>query len=186
MARFELIKMEDKKLIHDTRQKLVFYPTSFISSWEQANKLAHEITVKEMNSWRLPSLDELLALVSRERFNPASEMPEIRAKKIMSRDVFIGNPNAVWAVNFYDGSILTTGKKEECFVIFVRDDKIVNFKTPDPDIQEIEVFDLVEEDVLEIDVDLSGIKGYRPRDKNGRFLKVKPDITLVVERNGCE
>lgn len=186
MSRFELIKMEDKKLIHDTRQKLVFYPTSFITSWEEANKLAHSIKIKEMNSWRLPSLNELISLISHERFNPASDMPEIRAKKIMSRDVFIGNPNAVWAVNFYDGSVLTAGKQEECFVIFVRDDKIVNFKTPDPDIMEIEVFDLAEEDVLDIDIDLSSLKGYRPRDKHGRFLKINPEITLVVERNNNE
>jgi len=181
MGRYEIIKMEDKKLIHDTKQKLVFYPTSFIATWEDANKLAHTIKIKEMNSWRLPSLNELTHLIDREKFNPASDMPEIRAKKILSRDVFIGNPNAVWAVNFYDGAILTAGKKEDCYIIFVRDDKIVNFQTPEPEYFNIQVFDL-EEDVLDIDVDLSAIKDYRPRDKNGRFLKVTPDITIVVEK----
>jgi len=113
MARFEVQKLSNHKFIIDAEQNLIFHPTSITASWDEANKLALTSKAGGYTGWRIPSLKELAALINRDRFNPSSDMPEIRSRRVCSRDVFMGNPNAIWVVNFYDGSVLTSGKQEK-------------------------------------------------------------------------
>lgn len=126
--RFEIQKLGEARFIVDKERNLMFYPTSTTATWDEANKLALTSKAGGLTGWRIPTLKELESLINRDRANPASDMPDVRARRVCSRDVFIGNPNAVWVVNFYDGSVLTAGKQDTYFILFVKSLDEVNLQ----------------------------------------------------------
>lgn len=173
MGKYEIQKLSNHKFIVDKEQNLIFHPTSVMSSWDEANKLALTSKAGGLTGWRIPSLKELATLINRERVNPASDMPEIRARRVCSRDVFLGNPNAVWIVNFYDGSVLTAGKQENYFILFVKSlDDVTIHPTPDLMTNEVVIEVEQEQDEFELEIDVCDLWG-RKRDSKGRFIKDK-------------
>jgi len=171
MGRFEIVSLGNKKFVLDKQQNLLFYPISTYVNWDTAVKDTLTFSPDNNTGWRLPSLAELESLVNRDRCRPASDMPEVRHRRVWSRDVFVGNPNAVWVVNFYEGSVTTAGKTEECLVMFTRNEyEGAGVEEPVHDLMTDESqFELE----LDIEIETDEYTPRRQRDSKGRYIKEK-------------
>lgn len=55
--------------------------------------------------WRLPTVEELLSLVDRSKFEPASDFPKMPSKSFWSSSRYVGNADGAWVVYFGSGFV---------------------------------------------------------------------------------
>ena len=94
-----------------------FYISAGIS-WEEAVQLCrNEITVGNIKGWRLPTVEELSALIdmtSDSPYAPAGHpFYNLTQNFFWTSTTNEGDSNAAWVVNFYDGSVFNWHNKTE-------------------------------------------------------------------------
>ena len=75
-------------------------------NWPTALKYCEELNYAGYNDWRLPNRNELLSLVNYNRYNPASNFPDIPENIwLWSSSSFVRQLDSAWRVEFYYGHI---------------------------------------------------------------------------------
>ena len=99
MERFE-IKHNNYEVL-DTQTGLVWCrDTKKDVTWEEALKYAASLG----DDWRLPTKDELMTLVNKDRENPTSDFPNMPSTWFWSSSS-VDYSSFAWSVNFYEGYV---------------------------------------------------------------------------------
>jgi len=69
-------------------------------SWDEALEYAASLG----NGWRLPTKDELMTLVNKDRENPASDFPNMPSERFWASLSDVDYPSSAWSVYFGSGS----------------------------------------------------------------------------------
>jgi len=86
-------------------------------TWQQALDYAKSLG----DDWHLPTIDELETLLNRERFNPASDFPDVPSACFWSSSSIVDNPYYAWLVNFNSGYVSHASKAGTLYARCVRD-----------------------------------------------------------------
>lgn len=70
-------------------------------SWQEAMDYAESLG----NGWRLPTYHELVSLVNVEKYNPASDFPDMSSCSFWSSSSYASNDGSAWYVSFYNGNV---------------------------------------------------------------------------------
>jgi hypothetical protein len=86
-------------------------------TYADAEKAVKEFRAGGFNDWRLPTVDELNALVDRERYNPAAD-PALNMKSdyYWTSSPVASDPGCAWFVDFYHGYVSIAGRNGKCRV----------------------------------------------------------------------
>ena len=92
-------------------------------TWEKALSYCEEVSTADKFDWRLPNRNELASLINYEKADGAiSDFPGIAAKGFWSSTSSLTG-NEAWTVDFADGKIEATEKKNARYIICVRNDE---------------------------------------------------------------
>ena len=92
-------------------------------TWEKALSYCEEVSTADKFDWRLPNRNELASLINYEKANGAiSDFPGIAAKGFWTSTSSLTG-NEAWTVDFADGKIEATDKKDARYIICVRNDE---------------------------------------------------------------
>jgi hypothetical protein len=111
----------------DTQQNLIFANAGDADTeydFATAQKLCADLRLGDKSDWRLPTVQELFAIVDHSRHEPAIDanaFPETESGYYWSSTPCAWRPgSAAWCVLFYDGYVLYSVHDYECFVRAVR------------------------------------------------------------------
>ncbi|MBR6422729.1 DUF1566 domain-containing protein [bacterium] len=92
-------------------------------TWEKALSYCEEVSTADKFDWRLPNRNELASLINYEKENGVvSDFPGIAAKGFWTSTSSLTG-NEAWTVDFADGKIEATEKKDARYIICVRNDE---------------------------------------------------------------
>lgn len=117
--------IESENEVIDTKTGLIWMKDPEIDlKFEQAKQYAERISTITGNSWRIPTIGELVSLVDYTLCmpnTPASTFPNMLQNTYWSSSNYWGEANRVWVVNFYDGKIMDYGLGDNvALVLLVR------------------------------------------------------------------
>jgi len=76
--------------------------------------------IKGPKSWRLPTMEELLAIVDYNTYEPATKLPIMISECYWSSTAYAKSSDDVWLVHFQYGDVLRSNKSNAAFVRAVR------------------------------------------------------------------
>ena len=86
-------------------------------NWDEAIEYAKSLG----NGWRLPNIKELMILIDYSKYNPATELPDMRSFPYWSSSTFANNSGYAWFVNFNIGIVDHYIKSDYFYVRCVRE-----------------------------------------------------------------
>jgi len=89
-------------------------------SWQEALDYAHKLRLAGHDDWRLPSVEELFALLDFSKYGPTSSFPGMPSKWFWSSSLYAPDSNYVWRVSFSYGSVYAAVKYNVYYVRCVR------------------------------------------------------------------
>jgi hypothetical protein len=72
------------------------------------------------NGWRIPTIKELFTLVDHSKYNPATELPDMKPSYYWSSSTHAGYADYAWYVGFYAGYVYNYVKTFHGYVRCVR------------------------------------------------------------------
>jgi len=100
-------------IIRDTQTGLEWQANYVgLMDWQEAVDYASELDLGDHTDWRLPTVEELVALIDYSRVNPASEFPGMSSDFFWSSSVLddYPSPSRAWLAGFYYGYVLGNDK----------------------------------------------------------------------------
>lgn len=92
-------------IVTDSKTGLVWQKTYETGkTWQQALKYCEDLTYAGYSDWRLPDKNELASLVNYEKYNPASDFPDMPSQHFWSSSTLVHYTNFAWVVYFNYGS----------------------------------------------------------------------------------
>jgi len=96
--------------IKDIDTGLIWELNSSIFNYKTSDNYCEGLTLNGVTTWRIPTLEELVSITSKENINPAI-VDELNTSIVSfpyySSNINIKNNNTNWGIDFYDGSIVT-------------------------------------------------------------------------------
>jgi len=102
---------EQNDIVYDNTTKLMWQDSndtiSSKKSWSDAVLYCKELTLGGYDDWRLPSIEELVSITDKSRYNPSigEEFKSIVSDFYWSSTQTYSYPSHAWAVSFLDGSV---------------------------------------------------------------------------------
>jgi len=96
--------------ILDSQTNLVWEKNFRELTWQDAMDYTKNLKLGGKNDWRLPTRQELESLLNLERYNPASDFPDMPSDYFWSSSSYASSPNLAWDVYFYNGYVYNRGK----------------------------------------------------------------------------
>jgi len=104
-------------VVHDTTTGLEWQREhSGPMMWDEAVKYA----ARRGDGWRLPMVEELIALIDFTHYEPASEFPTAPGGYYWSSSSCAGSASSAWYVSFYNGFVYHDDKTGTYYVRCVR------------------------------------------------------------------
>ena len=104
-------------IVTDTATGLIWQKTCVSKTWQEALKYCENLTYAGYSDWRLPNKNELVSLVNYEKYNPASDFPNMTSENFWSSS---SRTSAAWCVLFSNGEAAAPGKSNSYYVRCVR------------------------------------------------------------------
>jgi len=79
-------------------------------TWQQALAYCESLSYGGHSDWRLPNKKELMSLVNYERFNPASDFPDMPLSGFWSSSTYVYGTDYAWPVDFSTGYVGSNNK----------------------------------------------------------------------------
>lgn len=120
-AAFESSTVNGDVIVTDTKTELV-WQKSYVSAktWQEALVYCENLTYAGYSDWRLPDKNELASLVNYEKYNPASDFPDMPSNYFWSSSTFVYNAGYAWYVHFSNGRVSSNTKTNSYYVRCVR------------------------------------------------------------------
>ena len=120
-AAFNSATVNGDVIVTDTETGLVWQKT-YVSgkTWQEALSYCESLTYAGYSDWRLPNKNELASLVNYEKYNPASDFPDMPSNYFWSSSTYVNLTNRAWFVNFGSGGVFNYIKTNNSSVRCVR------------------------------------------------------------------
>lgn len=93
-------------IVTDTETGLIWQKTyESGKTWKQALYYCENLTYAGYNDWRLPNRNELLSLVNFEKYEPASDFPDMHGQYFWSSSTNVNDTSRAWRVDFDNGYV---------------------------------------------------------------------------------
>jgi len=113
MERFK----RQKDIITDTKTGLVWQAEDAgPMTWHKAISYAEKLG----DGWRLPTIEELITLINFSKYDPATELPDMKPDSYWSSSSYAYNAVYAWYVSFYYGPVYYYYKDNSKYVRCVR------------------------------------------------------------------
>jgi hypothetical protein len=90
-------------------------------TFAEAEKAVAEFRCAGFSDWRLPTVDELNALIDRTRYSPAADPAlNMQSSSYWTSSPVASGPGCAWFVNFYHGYVSISLRNGKCRVRAVR------------------------------------------------------------------
>lgn len=102
------------EIVTDTATGLV-WQKSYVSdkTWQEALSYCESLTYAGYSDWRLPDKNELASLVNYEKYNPASDFPDMPSYDFFwSSSTLVINTSLAWGVSFDSGYVSSSYKAD--------------------------------------------------------------------------
>lgn len=125
---FYSLTVNGDKIVTNTKTGLV-WQKSYVSgrTWQEALSYCESLTYAGYSDWRLPDKNELASLVNYEKYNPASDFPDMPSNDFFwsSSTLFYystnyNSCNSAWYVDFSNGTVYVYNKADNGHVRCVR------------------------------------------------------------------
>ena len=119
---FESSTVNSDVIVTDTETGLIWQKTYVTDkSWQQALKYCEESDYAGFTDWRLPNKNELASLVNYEKYNPASDFPDMPSEAFCSSSTYYqSDADYAWGVVFGYGYVGIVSKTDTSYVRCVR------------------------------------------------------------------
>ena len=115
---FETESASDEVVVKDLSTGLLWQKTIVgDKTWQEALDYCENLTYAGHSDWRLPNRNELVSLANYEKYQPASDFPDMQRQKFWSSFTFSGD--VVLSVDFDDG-YTGSANKSDSSDIYVR------------------------------------------------------------------
>jgi formylglycine-generating enzyme required for sulfatase activity len=88
--------------------------------WQEARNYAKSLRLGKYADWRLPTIEELETLLNREKYDPASDFPNMSNYHFWSSSSYAYNLSYAWVVDFYLGYVSNNDKTYGSYARCVR------------------------------------------------------------------
>ena len=118
-AAFNSATVNGDVIVTDTETGLVWQKT-YVSgkTWQKALSYCESLTYAGYSDWRLPNKNELASLVNYEKYNPASDFPDMPSNYFWSSSTYLYSTSDAWYVYFGYGYVdsysKTSGSDVRC------------------------------------------------------------------------
>ena len=94
-------------IVTDTKTGLIWQKTyeTDKKTWQEAINYCGSLTYADSSRWRLPNKNELASLVNYEKYNPASDFPDMPSDRFWSSSTRSDTTDRAWFVDFYYGYV---------------------------------------------------------------------------------
>ena len=118
---FDSTTVNDDVIVTDSKTGLIWQKTYEIDkTWQAALDYCEDLTYAGYSDWRLPNKNELASLVNYEKYDPASDFPDMPSQYFWSSSTLVDNTNGAWFVDFYAGRVDVINKSYNIYVRCVR------------------------------------------------------------------
>ena len=105
-AAFNSTTVNGDVIVTDTKTGLVWQKTYETGKkWQAALDYCENLTYAGYSDWRLPDKNELASLVNYEKYNPASDFPDMPSQCFWSSSTRSDHTSDAWFVSFSSGSV---------------------------------------------------------------------------------
>lgn len=121
LAAFNSATVNGDVIVTDTKTGLIWQKTyESGKTWEEALDYCEDLTYAGYSDWRLPDKNELASLVNYEKYNPASDFPDMPSQSFWSSSTYVVSTNHAWYVDFNSGDVSGSNKTGTSYVRCVR------------------------------------------------------------------
>jgi len=101
-------------IVTDTKTGLIWQKTYETGkNWQAALDYCENLTYAGYSDWRLPDKNELASLVNYEKYNPASDFPDMPGNYFWSSSTNVYGTDSAWGVHFYYGDVGSNYKTDD-------------------------------------------------------------------------
>ena len=75
------------------------------ATWKEALKYCQDLTYAGYSDWRLPNINELKSIVTRDQVEPSSNFPDMISDWVWSSSSLVNSNEKAWGLNFSKGSV---------------------------------------------------------------------------------
>jgi len=115
---FETTTVNGDVVVTDTKTGLVWQKTYETGkNWQAALDYCENLTYAGYTDWRLPDKNELASLVNYEKYNPASDFPDMPSDWFWSSSSGVSYTYIAWLVYFISGGYVNYGNKTDYYYV---------------------------------------------------------------------
>ncbi|MBO7126506.1 DUF1566 domain-containing protein [bacterium] len=115
VASFQTSNINGDVVVTDTTTGLIWQKTYESKNWVQALSYCENLTYAGYSDWRLPNKNEIASLVNYEKYNPASDFPDMLSNTFWSSSTVLVRDRSAEVVIFTSGYVSTnTSSKNKC------------------------------------------------------------------------
>ena len=115
---FSTSTVNSDAIVTDTKMGLIWQKTyETTKDWQEALDYCEDLTYAGYSDWRLPNKNELASLVNYEKYDPASDFPDMPSQSFWSSSTGVVNAYLAWRVYFGSGSMDYLDKPDDTYYV---------------------------------------------------------------------
>lgn len=130
-------KIDSDEIVTDVSSALI-WQNHYVENktWQEALNYCETSTYAGYDDWRLPNMNELISLINYDRYNPASDFPDMQPKTFWSSSTYQYNTSKALIISLKNGYVGSHNKTMSSNTICVRTGNRNTQTTPCTDLPE--------------------------------------------------